>query len=59
MAVLDRESLVAVRRVMASSFGVGVQSRVSAMWCTVNSVRTMQRGDVLNNVWPPSREDVD
>jgi hypothetical protein len=59
VAVLDRESLVALRRVVGSSFGVGVRSRVSARWCAVNGVRAVQRGDVLNAVWPPSREDMD
>ena len=59
VAVLDRESLAALRRVMGSSFGVGVRSRVSARWCAVNGVRAVQRGDVLNAVWPPSREDMD
>ena len=47
-----------LRRVMGSSFGVGVRSRVTARWCLENGVRPVARGDVLNAVWPPTREDM-
>jgi hypothetical protein len=59
VAVLDWESLAALRRVMGVIFGVGVRSQVSARWCAVNSVRAVQQCDVLNAVCPPSRVEMD
>ena len=59
VVVLDWESLAALRRMMGSSFGVGVQSQVLARWCAVNGVRAVQQGNVLNAVWPLSRVEMD
>ena len=57
--VMDRESMVAVRKVMGSIFGVGLRSRVSARWCMTNGARAVQHEDVMNAVWPPSRHDME
>jgi hypothetical protein len=59
VAVLDWELQAALRRVMGSSFRVGVRYRVSVRWCAVNSVSVVQQSDAINAVWPLSREDMD